>query len=96
MRAPALLVTGGYLGTLSHTLTAAAALTARGCSTLATIVTESANQPVAAEETASVLRRFLGDVPVHVLPRGRPDSLCELAGRLGRGAATRMAADGPP
>jgi dethiobiotin synthetase len=64
-----LLVVGSYLGTLSHALTAAAALQARRCRLAAVIVSESATQPVASEETAAVLRRFLRPLPVHVLPR---------------------------
>ena len=67
--APALLVTGSYLGSLSHTLTALAALRSRACRVLGIIVSESAAQPVPAEETAAVLRRFCGSSPVHVLPR---------------------------
>lgn len=67
--APALLVTGSYLGSLSHTLTAAAALDAVRCNIAGVIVSESISQPVAATETASVLERFLAPVPVCVLPR---------------------------
>jgi dethiobiotin synthetase len=67
--APVLLVAGSYLGTLSHTLTAAGALTARGCRLAGVVVSESAVQPVALEETARVLRRFLPGVPLAGLPR---------------------------
>jgi dethiobiotin synthetase len=66
--APALLVTGSYLGALSHTLTAAHALAARGCTIAAVIVSESREQPMPAAETADVLGRFLS-APVTVLPR---------------------------
>ena len=41
LRAPAVLVVGSYLGTLSHTLTAAAVLRERGCALAAVIVSES-------------------------------------------------------
>lgn len=72
--APALLVTGSYLGTLSHTLTAADALTARGVELLGVIVSESLEQPVALDETCQVLERFLAPTPVIALPRGRGNS----------------------
>jgi len=66
------LVVGSYLGTLSHTLTALAALDARGLDLGALIVSESPEQPTAAEETAAVLGRFTGDVPIRVVPRPPP------------------------
>jgi dethiobiotin synthetase len=69
--APALLVAGSYLGTLSHTLTAARVLRERGCALAAVIVSESAEQPVDAAETAAVLARFV-DAPVAVVPRLHP------------------------
>ena len=67
--APAVLVAGSYLGTLSHTLTAVAALRARGCTLAAVIVSESATQPAPLEETAAALRRFVQPVEVGALPR---------------------------
>jgi dethiobiotin synthetase len=67
--APALLVVGSYLGTLSHTLTAASVLRARGCEVFAVVVNESASEPLGSDETAAVLRRFLPDLPVLVSPR---------------------------
>lgn len=78
--APALLVTGSYLGTLSHTLTAADALRARGVELLGIIVSESVEQPVPLAETCEVLERFLAPTPVVALPRERGDgpSLPEL------------------
>jgi len=69
LRAPVLLVAGSYLGTLSHTLTAAAVLRGRGCAIAAVVVSESAEQPAPAAETADVIARFLAPVPVAVLPR---------------------------
>jgi len=70
--APVLLVVGSYLGTLSHSLTAAHVLRARGATLASVVVSESAEQPVAAEETAATLRRFLQPTAVRVLPRGAP------------------------
>jgi dethiobiotin synthetase len=67
--APALLVVGSYLGTLSHSLTAAAAVKARGAHMAGVVVSESAEQPAPAAETATVLARFLTPTPVRVLPR---------------------------
>ena len=69
LRAPVLLVAGSYLGTLSHTLTAAEALHARGCGLAAVIVSESAAQPVPLADTVAVLGRFLRRVPLFGLPR---------------------------
>jgi dethiobiotin synthetase len=69
LRAPAVLVVGSYLGTLSHTLTAAAVLRERGCALAAVIVSESSEQPVALAETAEALARFLRPVAIEVLPR---------------------------
>lgn len=69
---PALLVVGSYLGTLSHSLTAAAALRARGATLAGIVVNESPEQPVAAEETAAALRCFLSPTTVRVLTRHAP------------------------
>lgn len=70
---PVLLVAGSYLGTLSHTLTAVGVLRERGCSIAGIVVNESPHQPVTADETAEVLRRFVARVPVAVLRRGDAD-----------------------
>jgi dethiobiotin synthetase len=67
--APVLLVVGSYLGTLSHSLTAAAALHGRGVRIAGVVVSESPLQPAPAEETAEVLARFLPNVPLRTLPR---------------------------
>ena len=75
---PTLLVVGSYLGTLSHGLTAATALRDRGVQLLALIVSESAEQPVPAAETAATFARFLGPAPVLVLPRVAPVPLLPL------------------
>ena len=71
LRAPALLVVGSYLGTLSHTLTAIAALRERGCTLAAVIVDESTEQPVPLTETAATIRRFTPGVPILTIPRWR-------------------------
>ena len=68
-RLPALLVTGSYLGTLSHTLTAATVLRARGIELAGLALCESAESPVPLAETRAALLRFLGDVPCALVPR---------------------------
>ena len=66
---PALLTTGSYLGTISHTLTAAEALLSRGVDIAAIVVSESEISPVPPEETAAAIGRFLPDIAVHIIPR---------------------------
>jgi dethiobiotin synthetase len=68
--APALLVVGSYLGTLSHSLTAAAALRSRAVPLAGVVVSESLQQPAPLEETVAVLARFLDPISVQALPRG--------------------------
>jgi dethiobiotin synthetase len=63
---PVILVAGSYLGSLSHTLTAVAAMRARGIAPRAVIVSESLDAPPL-DETVATLRRFVG--PVLALPR---------------------------
>jgi dethiobiotin synthetase len=67
--APTLLVVGSYLGTLSHSLTAALALRSRGVRTLGVVVSESTEQPVPVAETAAALARFVQPTPVRNVPR---------------------------
>ena len=66
---PDVLVVGSYLGTLSHTLSAAGMLQARGQTIAGVIVSESINQPVKVEKTAQILKRFLSPTLVQILPR---------------------------
>jgi dethiobiotin synthetase len=73
---PAILVTGTYLGSLSHTLTSLAALKARAATVRGIVVSESA-ESVGLLETVESLRAFGGaDVPIYSLPRlaGEPPS----------------------
>jgi dethiobiotin synthetase len=65
----ALLVTGSYLGAISHTLTALRALDSMQIAVRAIVVSESADQPAPASETARTIERFAGCTPVCVLPR---------------------------
>jgi len=69
VHSPALLVVGSYLGTLSHTLTAAGMLQARGIELAGIVVSESREQPVTAQETAEVIGRFIRGVRIKTVPR---------------------------
>lgn len=76
---PVLLVAGGYLGTLSHTLTALAVLRARGVRVAAVIVNGHRPGPVPVDETVASLRPHHPG-PILTLP-GTPgpealDALC--------------------
>jgi len=64
-----LLVVGSYLGTISHSLTALAALNARGLRPAALVISESQTSPVPLAETAASLERFVDGVPIVLLPR---------------------------
>jgi dethiobiotin synthetase len=66
---PVILVTGTYLGALSHTLTAMSALRGRGITVRGLVVSESADS-VGLAATVESLRRYGGaDLPLEPLPR---------------------------
>jgi dethiobiotin synthetase len=66
---PVILVTGSYLGALSHTLTAVAALRGRGVVLKAIIVSES-KESIGLTDTVDSLRQFTGmGASVYALPR---------------------------
>jgi len=69
LRLPLILVTGSYLGTISHTLTALDSLFHRDMDVLAVIVSETPGSSVPFEETVAVIARFAE--PVIGLPRRR-------------------------
>ncbi len=81
----ALVVVGSYLGTLSHTLTATAAIRERGVAIAVVVLDESEESPVPLEETAATLERFLGGLPVAQVGRGaKPEAvLAALAEMIG-------------
>ncbi|MEW5890111.1 MAG: dethiobiotin synthase [Pseudomonadota bacterium] len=83
---PAVLVTGSYLGSLSHALTALAALRETAAPVAAIAVNESDSSPVPLQETAQVLAAHAGDVPVVAIARSRPDEGIARLARLLRGA----------
>jgi dethiobiotin synthetase len=68
--APAVLVVGDYLGTISHTLTAVEVLCVRGVELAAIIVNEGQGAPVAFEDTLAELAARVGPVAVAGLRRG--------------------------
>lgn len=69
---PAVLVSGSYLGAISHALTAAAALIERAVPLRGIVVSESLDRPVPVEETATTIAGFLPHLPVLFVPRLAP------------------------
>jgi dethiobiotin synthetase len=96
---PVVLVAGSYLGTLSHTLTAVAAMRARGIVPTAVIVSESPGDAPPLDETTATLRRFVepvvalarveGSEPWKTAPQIAAAAFCPLgkARLAGQGAA---------
>ncbi len=66
---PVLLVVGGYLGTISHTLTAIDVLTQHRLRMAAIVVVESERNPVELADTVASIEHFSGGVAVIGLPR---------------------------
>lgn len=71
---PAVLVTGSYLGAISHTLTAYESLRSRAIPVRSIVVSASDDEPVPTEETARTIERFCQPVPSYVLPRLGPSA----------------------
>ena len=69
LRIPLVLITGSYLGSLSHTLTSLEVLHQRGVSPRAVVVNESAGSTVSLADTISSLSRFSPRTPVIGLKR---------------------------
>ena len=67
LRLPLILVTGSYLGTISHTLTTLDSLYRRDMSVLAIIVSETPGSTVSLDDTVAAISRFAE--PVIGLPR---------------------------
>ena len=65
---PAILVSGSYLGTLSHALTALNALTSGKLPLIALVVNESPCSTVELAQTAATLARFVGEDRTVTLP----------------------------
>lgn len=79
---PTLLVCGTYLGALSHTLTALAALREVGVMPALLVVNESAASSVSIEDTLASLAPHLGELPLFVLRRDDAAGLARLANSL--------------
>lgn len=69
LKTPALLVTGSYLGSISHTLSAAEVLRVAGIPLAGIVVSETPGATVDLQETAAVIEGFVKNVRVQILPR---------------------------
>jgi len=69
---PLLLIVGGYLGTISHTLTALHVLAQRKLAIIAVVVSETPGSPVPLDETVASIGRFADMIDVISLPRLAP------------------------
>ena len=74
LRLPLILVTGSYLGTISHTLTALDSLFRRDLNVLAIIVSETPGSTVPLDDTVAAIARFAesGDRRAAAQTPGRP------------------------
>lgn len=68
-RLPALVVTGSYLGAISHLLSALDSLAAANIPVLGVVVNRSAREPMPVDEMLSAARPWLPERPVVVFPR---------------------------
>ena len=66
---PVVLVTGSYLGALSHTLTALDALRRGNIAVKALVLNETEGATVSMTDTATTLQRFAPAIPLVALPR---------------------------
>jgi len=69
LQLPLILVVGGYLGTISHTLTALDVLATRHLKIAAIVVSESERNPVELDDTVASIARFAHGTGVVGLPR---------------------------
>jgi dethiobiotin synthetase len=69
---PVVLVTGSYLGSISHTLTCLDVLAKRSLQVKALVVNETQGSTVPITDTMDTMRRFARDVPVFPMPRLAP------------------------
>ncbi len=75
LRIPVLLVTGSYLGTISHTLTALHVLAQRNLDIAGVVVSESSTPGATLEDTVGTIARFAVPIEVIGLPRVTPGGL---------------------
>jgi dethiobiotin synthetase len=81
LRLPALLVTGSYLGTISHTLTALEVAQSRKIKIEAVVISESEESSVSLGATAAALRKFVAQ-PIFSIPRSNPAAAKKAIARL--------------
>jgi dethiobiotin synthetase len=74
---PAVLVAGSYVGTLSHTLTAASMLDARGIDVMGVVVSETPGSAASLGETVDSLARFLPGHDIVAFARDAPEGTRE-------------------
>jgi dethiobiotin synthetase len=70
LRLPAILVTGSYLGTISHSLTALSVLEGRRVPVRLVVMSETEGGTIPLAENALALTRRWANAPVYFLPRG--------------------------
>src|SRR5207248_1040283 len=84
LRSPIILVTGTYVGTISHTLTALEVSARRNIDVAAVAVSESEAGAASLEDTVATLQRFADSLDVIAIPRcvdpsSRNDAFARLA-----------------
>jgi dethiobiotin synthetase len=73
LKAPCLLLTGSYLGSISHALTACSTLLHAGITIRGMVISESEHAPIRAEEMAATLKHFVS-LPILCLPRSEDET----------------------
>lgn len=71
---PIILVAGAYLGTISHTLTALAAMAAHALAPKALVLNDTGDGPVPLAETADAIARFAPGIAIVPVPRNATDT----------------------
>lgn len=72
LRIPVILVTGSYVGTISHTLTALEVMARRNLDLAGVVVSESEGSVASLEETVAAIAQFADAIDVVRLPRLAP------------------------
>jgi dethiobiotin synthetase len=73
LQIPIVVVTGTYLGSISHTLTCLDVLAGRGIAVKALIVNETPGSAVTQQDTSATLLQFVPDIAIVELRRAPPD-----------------------
>ena len=66
---PVILVTGSYLGTISHTLSAMHCLNNKRLDVKAVVINDSGDGAVPMDETRAVMTRFMSGMTIATMPR---------------------------